>query len=86
MVIPYVEKYEKPTRLEMLNKKDIEPAPRPSYLSKTNLSNLITALGVYLGSLSPWIAELLTPETVAILFTIVNIVMRRVSRGKVYFW
>ena len=62
------------------------PADRPSYLSRTNWSNLVTTILVIIGGWVPALKTYITPELVAGLFMAVNFAMRLVTKGKITLW
>ena len=54
-------------------------------MSKTLWVNLILALGAIFGSKWPEVAEVVTGENVALLFSFVNMVLRSVTKESISF-
>ena len=58
---------------------------KKSWLSKTLWTNLILAVGsLFIPNVNTWVAA--HPEVVVIIFTVVNVILRAVTKDKLELW
>lgn len=55
------------------------------FMSKTLWANLVLALAAIFGAKWPEVADVVTPENVALLFSFVNMVLRSVTKEQLSF-
>ena len=63
----------------------MQPIKKHAALSKTIWTNVIMALVGAIAIWKPGVKEIVTPEVLVIIFSFVNMILRKVSKDEIYF-
>ena len=64
----------------------ITPPVKPMWASKTVWANMLMAIVAVIAVWVPKVAEIVNAEAVTMIFAMINIVLRMVTKDKISFW